>query len=112
MVGQTVDLKFQVRAGPGNYNYTLYVMSDSYLGVDVSYPLRLKVVESTAEEKEQKASKVTKVVQLDSDGEPDGDADDDADDEDEGDDGDYASNETGSEITASDVDDEDEKKDQ
>ena len=49
------------RAGPGTYNFTLIVMSDSYLGVDASFPLRLRVSESTAEEKDARA-KPAKVV--------------------------------------------------
>lgn len=53
----------------------MYIMSDSYLGVDATFPVRLKVAESTAEEKEARASRVTKVVQMDSDGEMDDDVD-------------------------------------
>jgi len=43
----SVDLMFTAPERPGKYNYSIYLMSDSYLGADLELPVELKVLEGT-----------------------------------------------------------------
>jgi len=52
MTTAKVKLEF-VAPEPGEYAYTLYLMSDSFLGCDQEYPLEIKVGEADDEEEEE-----------------------------------------------------------
>ncbi|PIK56649.1 putative activating signal cointegrator 1 complex subunit 3 [Apostichopus japonicus] len=45
----TVQLSFYTPENPGRYIYNLYIMSDSYLGLDQQYSVCLKVIEADIE---------------------------------------------------------------
>merc|ERR1712146_672769 len=52
-VRSKVKLDFAAPEQPGEYNYTLYFMSDSYLGCDQEYEFTMKVGEAREEESEE-----------------------------------------------------------
>lgn len=45
----TVQLSFYTPENPGRYIYNLYIMSDSYLGLDQQYSVCLNVIEADIE---------------------------------------------------------------
>ena len=68
--GQVVDIKFYVQSA-GRKEYTLFVMSDCWVAVDIAQPVRVKVQELSRAEKEGRASR-SRVVPLDEEGNPEG----------------------------------------
>jgi len=99
----TTDLKIRAPPKPGTYNYSMLVMSDCYMGLDVEQKITLKVIpeqdlpayEVHPEDAELDAQPSLFAVTTENDFMEDSESDDDGDDDD--DDGKGASNEDSSE---------------